>query len=234
MINHKEIKQGSIEWFEIKWGKIGGTLANGLFVKSDTLLIDILSQRCEEFEPTDNFESYDMERGSDLEPFAREFLNQYTGLKFEETGWLQSEENELLGISPDGITEDETATCEIKCLGRKAHYSILLEAETPREKLHQCLHYFTVNPKLETHYFIAFRPESPKPFIEKFTLDTIIDLGQKIKVEVKQYGVKGQEIKPKIETVSDLKTIREWRKIAIEKADLLLEEIKEKEQLIKF
>jgi hypothetical protein len=81
---------------------------------------------------------------------------------------------------------------------------------------------------------MSFRPESPKPFIELFTLDTVIDLGQKRKVEVKQYGVKGQEIKPKIETVSDVKTIREWRKIALEKADKLLEDIKEKEKLIKF
>ncbi len=234
MINYKHIQQGSIEWLQLKWGKIGGTLAGGLFVNSDTLLIDILSQRCEEFEPTDNYESDAMERGSDLEPYAREYLNLYTGLEFKETGWLQSEENELLGISPDGLTEDEKISCELKCLGRKAHYAILLKQETPKDKLDQCLHYFTVNPKLEKHYFMSFRPESPKPFIELFTLDTVIDLGQKRKVEVKQYGVKGQEIKPKIETVSDIKTIREWRKIALGKADKLLEDIKEKEKLIKF
>ena len=29
MINYKEIEQGTIEWFELKWGKIGGTLAKG-------------------------------------------------------------------------------------------------------------------------------------------------------------------------------------------------------------
>ena len=46
MINHKEIKQGSIEWHELRWGKIGGTLSSGLFVKSDTLLIDILTTIC--------------------------------------------------------------------------------------------------------------------------------------------------------------------------------------------
>lgn len=234
MINYKHIQQGSIEWFQIKWGKIGGTLAGGLFVNSDTLLIDILSQRCEEFEPTDSYENDAMERGSDLEPYAREYLNLYTGLEFKETGWLQSEENELLGLSPDGLTEDEKISCELKCLGRKAHYAILLKQETPKDKLDQCLHYFTVNPKLEKHYFMSFRPESPKPFIKLFTLDTVIDLGQKRKVEVKQYGVNGQEIKPKIETVSDVKTIREWRKIALEKADKLLKDIKEKEKLIKF
>ena len=49
MIKHNELEQGSQEWHEIKWGKIGGTLSKGLFVKSDTLLIDILSQRLEDF-----------------------------------------------------------------------------------------------------------------------------------------------------------------------------------------
>ncbi|MEG7750696.1 YqaJ viral recombinase family protein, partial [Listeria monocytogenes] len=76
------------------------------------------SQREEDFEfEADTFESDAMQRGNDLEPFAREYLNKYTGLEFKQTGWLQSEENELLGISPDGITDCNRFSCEIKCLG---------------------------------------------------------------------------------------------------------------------
>ena len=90
MIRHNELEQGSQEWHEIKWAKIGGTLSKGLFVKSDTLLIDILSQRLEDFEPTDSFQSEAMERGSEMEPFARQYLEEYTGVKFENVGWLQS------------------------------------------------------------------------------------------------------------------------------------------------
>ena len=125
MINHKEIKQKSEEWFRIKWGKIGGTASNGLFVKnSDTLLIDILSQRFEDYVHVEGYVSADMERGNFLEPQAREYLEEYSGLKFVETGWLQSEENELLGISPDGITEDEKVQCEIKCFGKIGRASL--------------------------------------------------------------------------------------------------------------
>src|SRR5690606_29148822 len=132
MINYKEIKQKSLEWYELKWGKIGGTLSSGLFVKSDTLLIDILSQRTEVFEyEEDGFISKAMERGNELEPIARDFLEKYYGIKFLETGWLQCEENELLGISPDGITDCETMACEIKCLGRKKHLETLLNQEIP-------------------------------------------------------------------------------------------------------
>ena len=181
MINYKEIEQGSIEWFELKWGKIGGTLAKGLFVKSDSLFLEILSQQLEEFEPTDSFSSEAMEHGTINEPFAREYLETYTGIKFTETGWIQSEENELIGISPDGITEDEKTACEIKCLGRKKHLSVLLENDIPLEHINQCIHYFTVNPKLEKLYFIAFRHESVKHFVKELTLGSTVNIGTKSK-----------------------------------------------------
>lgn len=214
MKNYKEITQGTIEWHEIKWGKIGGTLSKGLFVDSDTLLIDILSQRLEDFEPSDSFENDAMQRGNELEPFAREYLQSYTGIEFQETGWLQSEVNELLGISPDGISECERFSCEIKCLGRKAHYPILLSNEIPLDKVHQCVHYFTVNPKLEKHYFIAFRPEAPKHFVKELTLESLVNIGTKAK--------------PKLMTIE---TVRDY---ALERANILLEEIKTKENLLNF
>ncbi len=225
MIAHYNIQQGSLEWHEIKWGKIGGTLSAGLFVDSDTLFIDILSQLNEDFEPTDSFTNYDMERGNELEPFAREYLEKYTGLSFNECGWLQSEENKLLGISVDGITEDETASCEIKCLSRKEHMKILLKNDIPKEKLFQCIHYFTVNPKLKEHYFIAFRPEAKKHFIKKLKRESLVDIGLKEEFEIKQYGVKGQEIKPKIEKRTKLVTIDEASKMALEHASRLLTKI---------
>tara|TARA_R110000782_G_scaffold262533_1_gene354667 strand:+ start:324 stop:968 length:645 start_codon:yes stop_codon:yes gene_type:complete len=181
MINYKEIEQGTIEWFELKWGKIGGTLAKGLFVKSDTLFLEILSQKLEEFEPTDSFTNEAMEHGNINEPFAREYLETYTGIKFEETGWLQNEENELIGISPDGITKDEKTACEIKCFGRKKHLSVLLENEIPLEHINQCIHYFTANHKLEKLYFIAFRHESVKHFIKELTLESTVNIGTKSK-----------------------------------------------------
>jgi hypothetical protein len=214
MINYKEVEQKSLEWHELKWGKIGGTLSAGLLVKSDTLLIDILSQRLEEFEPTDSWESADMARGNELEPFAVEYLETYLGVKFERTGWLQCEDNELLGISPDGITEDETQACEIKCFARKKHTEILLNDSIPLDNLNQLVHYFTVNPKLEKLHFFCYRPESVKHFHKELTRETIVNLGTKAKP---------------IE-----KTISEWVKELRKKADVLLKEIKEKEESINF
>lgn len=214
MKRYDNIEQKSLEWFQIRWGKIGGTLSKGLFVKSDTLLIDILSQRLEEFEPEEGYTSDAMERGNELEPFALDYLKEYSGIDFQNSGWLQSEENELLGISPDGITADNIKACEIKCFGRKKHYEILLNDEIPRDNIHQCIHYFTVNPKLKELHWIAFRPEAPKHFIKVLTLESKINLGTKAK--------------PK------LMTVEAARDYANEFADDLLIQIKEKEKQLKF
>lgn len=211
MINYKNVKQKSIEWHELRWGRIGGTLSSGLFTDSETLLIDIISQRNEQVViEDDGFISKDMERGNELEPLARNFLEKYHGVKFLETGWLQCEENELLGISPDGISECETMACEIKCFGRKQHMTTLLEQEIPKKHVHQIIHYFTVNPKLEKLFFIAFRPEAMKHFQTTITRDSIIDIGTKTK--------------PKIYTIKELVRIAKR-----EAADLLIK-IKEIEK----
>lgn len=228
MINHKEIEQGTIEWHEIKYRKIGGTLASGLFIKSDTLLHDLVGQYLEDFEPSEeSFKNEDMDRGNDLEPFARKYISRYANVEFLETGWLQCEENKLLGISPDGLTEDEITGCEIKCLSRKAHTNLLITKKIDKEKLCQIIHYFTVNPKLKKLYFIAFRPESIKPFIQEFTRESKIDLGFTFEKEIEQIGKLGKPIKPKIVKEPDLKTITQWVEIAKTEAQKIEKEIEE-------
>jgi len=222
MINYKNIDQSTPEWLRLKWGKIGGTLSKGLFVDSDTLFIDLLSQHIESFDDEEEGYMNDaMIRGKELEPRAIEYISQYTGIHFTDSGWLQSEESKLLGVSPDGISEREEYGVECKCLSRKEHTAILVENKTPKEKIPQIVEYFTVNPKFKKVWFIAFRPESIKPFIEEFTRESVVDMGWKKKIEVEVIGAKGTPIKPRIETVTDWRTIDEWTKIAIQRANEL-------------
>ena len=68
MIKH-DITQGTADWLELRHGKITGTASKGLFVKSDTLLIDLISQHIEDWELEDSYSSADMVRGNELEPF---------------------------------------------------------------------------------------------------------------------------------------------------------------------
>jgi hypothetical protein len=235
MINYKNIDQSTPEWLRLKWGKIGGTLSKGLFVDSDTLFIELLSQHIESFDDEEEgYQSDAMIRGKELEPRAIEYISQYTGIQFTDSGWLQSEESKLLGVSPDGISECEEYGVECKCLSRKEHTAILVENKTPKEKIPQIVEYFTANPKFKKVWFISYRPESIKPFIEEFTRESVVDMGWKKKIEVEVIGAKGTPIKPKIENVTDWRTIDDWTKIAIQRANELETRIEEKIKQLKF
>lgn len=174
---HYNIEQGTEEWHRKRWGRIGGTRGNGLFVKSDTLAIEVLAEECEEYQDDDSFQNKDMQRGNELEPVARERLEEYTGLKFLEAGWIDSDIDRV-GISPDGITADETIQCEIKCPARKKHTEYCLGGVVPKDHIHQCIHAFLVNSKLEKLYFCSFRPESLKPlFVVCLTRESEVNIG---------------------------------------------------------
>ena len=175
------VKQGTPEWHETRYRKIGGTLSSGLFKKTDTLKLSLLGQFLEDFEDVDNYISADMERGNELEPYALKEAIKYTGLNFITAGWLQCEEISILGISPDGITADHKNAVEIKCPASKKHIETILNDSIPLDNIHQCLHYFTVNPKLESLTFVSFRPENKiKPlYCNTITRETEINLGTK-------------------------------------------------------
>ena len=192
---HYEIIQRTDAWHNIKHGKIGGTRSAGLFVKSDTLAIELASEISEEWEQEDSFVNSAMQRGIDLEPLAIEQLEIYTSLKFNQVGWIQSTDNPMLGISPDGITECETIQCEIKCPSRKKHFENCLNNGIDKEYLPQLIHAFTVNNKLIRMVFCSFRPEALVPLsVRELTRESIVDLGTVAK--------------------PNLKTINEWVEIS--------------------
>ena len=187
MIKHDTI-QGTPAWFELRWGKITGTASKGLFVKSDTLLIDLIAQNTEDWEMEDTYASADMVRGTELEVYAREAISDELFISFKEVGFLQNASIPILCISPDGLSEDDTIGLEIKCPRAKKHTETILANEIPSDNIHQVLHYFTVNPKLETMYFVSYRPESKvkQLWYKSLTRDSEIDLGTKAKPNIKK------------------------------------------------
>lgn len=176
---YSNIEQRSPEWFELKYRRIGGTRSKGLTENPETLLIELIGEFGEDYvEQEEEFISDSMLDGIIKEPEARAALNAYTGHTFVEVGWVQSD-IELLGISPDGVTADGKRMCEIKCPQTKRHVDTCLKNEIPLDNLDQCIHYFTVNEKLEELYFLSYRPEfNPKPmFIKVLTLGSLVNVG---------------------------------------------------------
>jgi len=176
---HNKIKQGTREWHELRWGKIGGTTSDQLHVHSDTLLNQLVAERLEPYTPEDSYVSNAMQRGLDLEPIAREELEKHTGEKFTVPGWCESVEVPLIGFSPDGIIQSGRVGCEIKCPGAKKHVEYLRNpGQVPKEYLHQCVHMFAVCPELELVYFCSYRPECMVPlFVAELYRRTEINLG---------------------------------------------------------
>ena len=211
----EKVEQGGKKWLMARWGRVGGTASGGLFVKGDTLLLNILAEATEEFQMDEGFKSKDMERGSELEPLGRERLSDYIGLTLLEYGMLDSSECDLIFISPDGMTSDETVMCEIKCPGAKRHLETCLSGAVPKDNIFQCVHYFTVNPKLEKLHFLSFRPESIVPM-------KVITLTRASEVNV------GTAARPKLEIIGALSE----RALVFAK-DLEIQ-IKEKIELLKF
>lgn len=187
---HTDLIQGSVEWHEMKWGKVGGSSSKGLFVPSDTLLYEVLSECTEPFQlEPDAFVNADMQRGIDLEPIGRAKVGSFAKVEFINVGWIESDFSPMFGISPDGITADGKVSCEVKCPARKKHISTVLCKEIPSDHIHQCLHYFTINKALEKHFFGSFRPECDYPlWIKQLTRETPIDLGTKAKPNIKAIG----------------------------------------------
>jgi len=215
MIAHYNITQRTDAWHNMKHGKIGGTRAAGLFVKSDTLAIELASEISEEWEQEDSFVNSAMQRGIDLEPLAIEQLEIYTGLKFIQVGWIESTDNPMLGISPDGITECETIQCEIKCPGRKKHFENCLNDGIDKEYFHQLIQAFTVNDKLNRIVFASFRPEALLPLsVRELTRESVIDLGTAAK--------------------PNLKTVQEWVDVAKVAAEQIQKDIDRMIDKLKF
>lgn len=201
------IEQRTYEWHQLKHGVIGGTLAKGLFVKSDTLMIDLLSQKLEDFDYEDGYISFDMQRGIDLEPQAREELSKEIFVQFDEVGFITHDTIDILGISPDGISSDGTIQCEIKCPAAKKHTSTILANDIPSDNIHQVLHAFVVNDKLESLFFCSYRPENhiKSLWYKEIKRTSEIDLGTKSKPQVK--------------------TVQEWVDIALNEAKQLQEDL---------
>lgn len=157
------VEQGSIEWKRLRHGKVGGSSAASLLVKelyNSAIFHEICAEMCEEFDEYEiGYVSPDMERGNNLEPLARIELEKLTKLTFTVPAWIQSD-IEILGISPDGITEDLTIGCEIKCPAKKEYNAYLVDKNYLVDKYApQIANYFAANSKLEKVYMCAYRPE---------------------------------------------------------------------------
>lgn len=133
---YKDIEQNSDEWWALKMLKLTGSKATAIANAGkglDTLVLDLITDAIEG-ENKDRYESYEMRRGSELEPTAilkYEFEN---NCKVDKVGFVQN--GEFAGCSPDGLV-GEVGGVEVKCRNSKLHLGFLRGAKLDSSTLWQ-------------------------------------------------------------------------------------------------
>jgi hypothetical protein len=106
-----------------------------------------------------------MDRGNRLEPKIREWFNKEYKQNFIEVGGCTRDDNDEIGMSPDGIN-DKNEGLEIKALSGWKHVKAWQENELPEEHLPQVIQYFVTDDKMEKVFFVMGCPEiKVKPYV---------------------------------------------------------------------
>lgn len=127
----------------------------------ENYLYEILAER---LSVDDGMEESAMDRGERLEQDAIEAFERTTGKIVDRIGFVESDENELMGFSPDGLIAIDgyyTEAVEIKCLSSANHVRAWIENEIPKEHYPQIIQAFIVNELLQKLYFVLYDPRIP-------------------------------------------------------------------------
>lgn len=187
MKKYNDIEQGSPEWHHLRKGKITGTTLKSIMgtpkARQDAIY-EIVAERLTVGVEDGDYES-PMDRGTRLEPDALSTFELETGLSIERTGFVEHDDNSLIGYSPDALILDrEDEDVEVKCPGGKNYVKMWLTNQVPEEYLWQVVQAFIVNPKLQKRYFVGYNPDiSIHPIhIIEVTREEIVDHIENAKV----------------------------------------------------
>lgn len=203
MKTHNNIIQKSEEWHHVRKGKITGTTLKSIMgtprAKQEALY-ETIAERLTvgvEAEMAD-YES-DIDRGNRLEPEAIAAFEFQTGKKVEVVGFCESDDEEFIANSPDGLIGD-TEAIEVKCPAGKNYVKAWLTNEIHDDYHWQTVQYFVVNEKLETLYFVVYNPN-----IALYPMHTIEVKREDIKDDIEKAVVAQKEF---LESIDEkLKTI---------------------------
>lgn len=109
-----------------------------------------------------NYSTPAMERGTNLEPRAREWYQFQTGRKVEQVGFVYADDSKQWGCSPDGLCEDRVI--EIKCPMHRTMIDYLIGETVPTEYIVQVQFQMWVCG-LNLCDFVLFAPEPQIPSV---------------------------------------------------------------------
>ena len=134
MIIIDDIDQGSPEWHEMKLGIISssnfGRVITPTGKRANTQYLTELAIERITGKPYSNYVSYDMLRGTELQPQATRAYEFVEGVQVREVAFCWLDDTKTIGSSTDGLVGDD-GVLEIKCPKGTTHVKYLLENKLP-------------------------------------------------------------------------------------------------------
>jgi hypothetical protein len=193
MIIYDSLEQGTPEWLQVRAGKFTASTFSDLFTKETTqayqnAINDVVYGKLTG-EPVESYTNAIMQRGSELEPFARESYELETFTKVRQVGFIEL--NEWVGYSPDGLI-GEDGLIEAKCPKHSTLIEYHLSQKIPTKYYWQMLggmyvtgrlwcDYYVYHPKLKPLLIRVERNESDIKLLEE-KLNEVIEIA-KLRIE---------------------------------------------------
>lgn len=198
---YNEIEQQTPEWHYLRKGKVTGTTLKAIVGTSAARTKAFYKMVGERLSIGDmDSDEKPMDRGNRLENEARIMFEFQTGKTVLTTGFIESEENKYMGLSPDGGMENWTEQIEIKCPECQNYVEAWDTNKVPAEYYAQVIQSFIVNQKLKTMYFVLYHPEIPV-----HPMHIIIIQREDVQYDVESYKQKELEFLKEVDQkVSDI------------------------------
>ncbi|MBN6744330.1 YqaJ viral recombinase family protein [Acidithiobacillus ferrooxidans] len=161
-----DMDQNTDAWLEWRQSGLGGSDAPIImgvspFKKPRTLWAEKLGA---EREPINEFQEAIMQRGHDLEPYARDAVNDMLG-EFFVPMCGEHDQHPWMLTSFDGVSENGETILEIKCPGELGYQSVVESDQVPEHYWPQVQHQLAVSGAARC-IFAVYRPEiSPEPHL---------------------------------------------------------------------
>lgn len=138
-----EIIQGSVEWHQIRLGKVTASRVADVVGKTKTgygagranYMAELIAERLTG-EPSERFTNGAMQWGTEKEPEARDAYSFYRGETVQEIGFVHHPAIEQSGCSPDGLVGAD-GLVEIKAPNTATHLDTLLGQMVPSKYINQ-------------------------------------------------------------------------------------------------
>ena len=174
----EQIEQGTEAWHQLRLGKITASriadviaqIKSGEAASRADYRIELVSERLSG-KPSEGFTNAHMERGIELEPFARAWYEVERGEFVKQVPFVDHPTIKNSGASPDGIVGE--GLIEIKCPMQKTHVNYLLEDRVPAKYMPQMAWQMACTQSKWVD-FVSYCPEMPanaQMFIKRYERD---------------------------------------------------------------